>query len=322
MAADKTKLDRLSACLDPYDAFTGNMASLLKKHRIELAGKFPVPSWLWPKPEPSDAPFVTAKNMAGFFDSGELLEITHRLQAFVKEKILSDIPVMLGVDHSATAGVISALSEKHTPGKLGVIVLDQHFDAIPLSVRLEGITGVGGKTRPVPVGFSDRFCCGNFWSYLIGAGIILPENMVFIGVADYPGREKGERNRYRETYLDYERRGCGFFQRERFEGEYQRELARFLTNKVKTPQVYISIDLDVGSYAGTHAARYMDRPGLSVRNILSVAGIVVNQCRRGRFTIAGLDIMEFNMHFLGIETADGVEDNTLGLMEKFIGTLI
>jgi arginase family enzyme len=330
MAADLLSLDWLSACPDPYDAVTGSMADMLEKHKIEPAGKFPVPSWLRPKPDVTDRPYVTTRSMENFFDSGDLLEFIKRIKTFVRDNIMPEIPVMLGIDHSATAGVVSVLSEKYGPENLGVVVLDQHFDAIPLSVRLEGLT----RSKPdaaadlpfavpdMPVGFSDQFCCGNFWSYLMDNGIILPENLVFIGVADYPGRKDESReNSYRKSYLDYEERGCSFFLRERFEEQYIDTLASFLREKINTPNIYVSLDLDVGSYSGTYAARYMDRPGISEENILDIASIIADACRRGYFTIAGLDIMEFNMHFLGIETPDGTKDTTLSLVEKFIATL-
>ena len=139
MTAETSNLDWLSACLDPYDAVTGSMADMLEKHLIEPAGKFPVPSWLWPRPNVTDLPYVTAVNVENFFDSGDLLEITKQIQSFVRDKIFPEIPVMLGIDHSATSGVISALVERYGPENLSVVVLDQHFDAIPLSVRLEGI---------------------------------------------------------------------------------------------------------------------------------------------------------------------------------------
>jgi arginase family enzyme len=330
MTANQSSLDWLSACRDPYDAVIGSMADMLKKHHIEPAGKFPVPSWLWPKPNPTDLPYVTTGNMENFFDSGDLLEITKQIESFVKEKILPEIPVMLGIDHSATAGVISALSERHGPEDLSVLVLDQHFDAIPLSIRLEGIA----QSKPdaasslpfaipsIPVGFGDQFCCGNFWAYLMDNGTVLPENLVFIGVADYPAREdEPQKNSYRKMYLDYEARGCSFFRRELFSGLYIDTLRGFIREKINTPYVYVSLDLDVGSYAGTYAARYMDRPGISEQNLLDITRIITDECRRGEFTIAGLDIMEFNMHFLGIETPDGIKDTTLPMVEKFIAAL-
>ena len=65
----------------------------------------------------------------------------------------------------------------------------------------------------------------------------------------------------------------------------------------------------------------MDRPGISEQNLLDVAGIIADECHWRKFKLAGIDIMEFNMHFLGIETPDGVKDTTLELVQKFITAL-
>jgi arginase family enzyme len=322
MAADREGLDWLTACLDPYDAVAGSLAPDLKRLSIELAGKFPVPSWLRPKPEPADLPLVTAHNMGDFFDGDGLRETIDRLKGFVAGSIFPAVPLMLGVDHSATAGVISALAERHGPENLGVIVIDQHFDAIPLSVRLDRASGVnpgsaaGMRLPAVPVGYSDKFCCGNFWAFLIDGGIVLPQNLGFIGVADYPGGETA-RN-FRQLYLTFEERGCGFFPRERFEGAYIDELTQFIGEKALRPYIYVSLDVDVGAYRATYSARYMDRPGLSRENVLDIARTIAAARRSGKFEIAGLDIMEFNMHFLGIETPDGARDDTVALVRDFI----
>ncbi|OGO32530.1 MAG: hypothetical protein A2Z29_06990 [Chloroflexi bacterium RBG_16_56_11] len=328
MAGDHVDLDWLSACLDPYDAVTGSMSALFDQHYIKPAGKFSIPTWLWPKPNSSDSMYVTPKNMESFIDSGGLLEIVKQLKSFVTQNIFPEIPIMLGIDHSATAGVVSALVERYTREELCIVVLDQHFDAIPLSVRLEGLCQA--KTvfpsgipffPPTPVGYSDQFCCGNFWAYLMEAGIVLPENLVFVGVADYPGHKETPGSKFRKTYLDFEKRGCSFFPRNQFERPYTGEFTRFLQEKINAPNIYISLDLDVGSFASTYAARYMDRPGIGEQNLLDVAGIIADECSRRKAKITGIDIMEFNMHFLGIEMPDGVKDTTLGLVQKFITAL-
>ena len=326
MAAEPAEMDWLAACLDPYDAVTKGLAVILKEKSIEMAGKFPVPSWLWPKPMPSDLPLVNAANMGTFFDSGYLLEIVKQLQSFVANNIFPDIPIMAGIDHSATAGVISALAERYGTEKLTVVALDQHFDAIPLSVRLEGISQASSNPTArlfPPVGFTDNFSCGNFWAYLVDKGIVLPENLIFIGVADYPPDRKTdpEGNSFRQSYLSFEERGCSFFPLRLFNEPYRDRLTQFLREKIKSDNVYVSLDLDVAAYAGTCAARYMDRPGLSREKLLDVAGTIAEVCRRGRFKIAGLDIMEFNMHFLGIKTPDGIEDETLALVGDYITAL-
>jgi len=331
MEADTTKLDWLAACPDPYNAVTETFADFLQEQCIQPLGRFPVPSWLWPKPKKSDQDLVNAKNMADFFDSGRLLNIAKELQCYVMDRVLPETPIMVGIDHSATAGVVSALAKKYGPAMLSVVVLDQHFDAIPLSLRLAGGSRTNSELTPgtpfpipnIPIGFCDQFCCGNFWANLINKGTVLPGNLLFIGVADYPEPEADSgANDFQRYYLSFEERGCGFFTRRQFDGQYLDNLTRFCHEKITTPYVYISLDLDIGSYNSVYAARYMDRQGISKQNLLDVASIIAGECRRGRFKIAGLDIMEFNMHFLGIETAGGIKDKTLALVGEFIKTLL
>jgi arginase family enzyme len=327
MTADVSQLDWLSACPDPYGAVTESIADILKEHYIQPIGRFPVPSWLWPKPKQSDVPLVTAKNVEDFYDSDSLLKIINQLQSFVTKNVLPEIPIMIGIDHSATAGVISALAEKYGPEMLSVVVLDQHFDAIPLSVRLAGAPRTDSNLpfapMNTPVGFSNQFCCGNFWAHLMGNRIVLPENLLFIGVADYPTHEtESERNSFQKLYLNFEKQGCSFFPRRYFDGSYSNTLTQFCLEKITTPYVYISLDLDVGSYNSTYAARYMDSQGISKQNLLDVANIIASQCYQRRFKIAGLDVMEFNMHFMGIETPSGIKDSTLTLVKEFFKALL
>jgi arginase family enzyme len=330
MAADTAKLDWLSACPDPYGAVTESMANILDEQGILPYGRFPVPSWLWPKPNKSDLPLVNTATMADFFDSGSLLKIVKQLQSFVTDSIFPEVSIMIGIDHSATAGVVSALADRYGPKMLTLVVLDQHFDAIPLSVRLaaahqpnpEFTAGAPYATPTIPIGFSDQFCCGNFLAYLIDEGSILPENSLFVGVADYPDYEIGfDRDCFKKYYRSFEERGCSFFPLTMFGGQYIDSLTRFLREKITSPYVYISLDLDVGSYNSVYAARYMDKPGISKQNLLDVANIIASDCRRGKSKIVGLDIMEFNMHFLGIETPSNVKDSTLSLVGEFIKAL-
>ncbi len=330
MAADITKLDWLSACPDPYGAVTESLADILNRKGILPSGRFPVPSWLWPKPNKSDLPLVNAENIANFFDNGSLLSIVKQLQSFVTNTIFPEMPIMIGIDHSATAGVVSALADRYGPKMLSIVVLDQHFDAVPLSVRLAAASQSNPEftncapyvTSNIPIGFSDQFCCGNFWSYLMDEGSILPQNLLFVGVADYPDYEsKPEADSFKKYYLNFEERGCSFFPLKKFDGQYSNSLTQFLCEKITTPYLYISLDLDVGSYNSVYAARYMDKPGISKQNLLDIANVLASDCRQGKFKIVGLDTMEFNMHFLGIETPGNIRDLTLPLVGEFISAL-
>jgi arginase family enzyme len=263
-----------------------------------------------------------------------------RLQDFVEKSIFPAFPVMIGIDHSATGGVVSALAKKYSPEMLSIVVLDRHFDAIPLSLRMDGLfrsspdaphsslspweesQRIKENIQPWDANDLDQYCCGNFWAYLIDAGIVLPEHLLLIGVADYPSAGIDSKWKLlRECYLDFEERGCGFFPLGKFDGWSADSLTQFMYEKVKTPYVYVSLDLDVGAYRCVNAARYMDGPGITRENLLDVARIIAEGSQNGNFMLVGFDIMEFNIHFLGIETPEGDKDLTLPLVLDFIKTL-
>ena len=170
---------------------------------------------------------------------------------------------------------------------------------------------------------TDRYCCGSFWAYLMENKTILPQNLHFVGVADYPNEGMGENwKNYRKAYLDFEKRGCRFFPIWGFDRRYGSRLRKFITDDIRTPYVYVSLDLDVGSFNCVHAARYMDGIGISKKNLLDVAEIVSWNVEAGIYELIGMDIMEFNMHFLGIETPEGFKDQTLEVVKDFTETLI
>jgi arginase family enzyme len=263
-----------------------------------------------------------------------------RLRDFVERSIFPASPVMVGIDHSATGGVISALTKRYSPEMLSIIVLDRHFDAIPLSLRMDGLFRSSPdsphlsrspwgererpekNTQPWDAEELDQYCCGNFWAYLIDSEIILPEHLLFIGVSDYPSPQIDPKwQRLRERYLGFEERGCSFFPLWKFNGAYAKSLTQFIYEKAKTPYVYVSLDLDVGAYRCINAARYMDGPGITRENLLDTAHIIAEGSKNGNFMLVGFDIMEFNIHFLGIETAEGDKDLTLPLVLDFIKTL-
>jgi arginase family enzyme len=322
---------------DPYDAVANEMSGSLD---FEFGGKFPIPSWQGSRPQPSDGNLVSVENLQQFVANGGILETIKRLQDFVEKNIFPAFPVMIGIDHSATGGVISALAKKYSPEMLSIVVLDRHFDAIPLSLRMDGLFRnspepphlspsswgkkriIKGNPPPLDVKELDQYSCGNFWGYLIDEEIVIPEHLLFIGVADYPGPHVNPKwQRFRECYLSFEKRGCSFFPLWKFDGWYADSLTQFIYEKVKTPYVYVSLDLDVGAYRCINAARYMDGLGITRENLLDTARIIAEGSQNGNFILVGFDIMEFNVHFLGIETADGDKDLTLPLVLDFIKTL-
>ena len=309
--------------VDPYDMIVPELLRLCDG--VEPVGKLPVPSWLSPRPKVSDAHLISKDHMGLFVSKGGMLKLANKVKRFTQEKVAPGYPIMLGVDHSATGGVISALSEALGPKNLAVLVLDQHFDGLPLSLRLDSAFQRHSSGAPFlhDTAYDNTYCCGNFWKHLIENRIVLPQNLFFIGVADYPDEKTPPQwRRFRESYLEFEAQGCHFFPLKAFEGAYIDDLKEFIEKKIRAPQLYVSLDLDVGAYRCVHAARYMDRVGINREALMNVARITARNCRSGRFQLVGMDVMEFNIHFLRLETKDGMKDETVSIALDFIKELI
>ncbi len=303
--------------VDPYDALLRDLAAVTG---IVPFGKSAIPSWLGAIPKPDDRDLVTGERIRQFVDDGGILKVVRDVNDFVNNHILPARPAMVGIDHAATAGVVAALSERWGPDNLTVLVLDRHFDALPLSVRMAAFAGNGING---PSFGNDVCCCGNFWASLIADGATDPRHLVFVGVADYPASQTDpDWRQFRKSYMAYEEQGCKFFPLQEFTGGYERRLREFLLHAITTPYLYVSLDLDVGAYRAVHAARYMDGPGIGVDALLRVAEIIAQGGRSGSFELVGMDVMEFNMHFLGLETRAGEWDRTLQTAVAFVRTLV
>ena len=309
----------------PYEAMLEELGT--RSAYIESAGTVEVASWLGPRPKPSDRPLITVAQMQEFVSRGGLLEVMQEVKKFVTTRILPEVPIMVGIDHSATGGVVSALSEALGADHLTLVVLDHHFDALPPSARMitalqSELDLLRGNSACPARSSGESYCCGNFLAHLLGAGVVKPEHLLLVGVGDYPGEAAGpEWASYREAYLALEKLGCGFFSLEAFEKDYQERLRQFLRERITTPYVYVSLDLDVGGERCVQAARYMDRPGIDRRALIHVAEIIAQGSQSGAFSLVGLDVMEFNMHLLGLETPAGLPDMTLDTAWSFLDAL-
>jgi arginase family enzyme len=321
-AIDAQEYDVNGMIADPYDAL---FPELTVGMGMVPGGKISVPSWLGAVPKPLDRKLVTREKMQSFVDEGGILSVTKEVRDFVIRQVLPARPVMVGIDHAATAGVVSALSEILGSDNLTVLVLDRHFDALPLSLRMaafvgDAYNGLGRISDPVG---DDAYCCGNFWASLITDGIVDPRHLVFVGVADYPTMNVDPKwEKFRENYLAYEKQGCRFFPLQAFTGNYGPILRDFLMDAISTPYLYVSLDLDVGAYRAVHAARYMDGFGIDKEALLDVAKVIAEGGHSGVFSLVGLDVMEFNMHFLGLKTKAGECDQTLETAVAFVKTLV
>jgi len=223
LAYVERKLENLTARLaglapepparDPYDALLPRLREKLGAERVMPAGKVPVDEWLQPipPPDPLNLPLISLSNYEAFTDSNGARTYADQVRDAVSspEGLLSSalrkaglrggtgrdevgwLPVMVGVDHSATGGVVEALSERYGRDELGLVVLDYHADFRPTGVTYQWDSERRGLPYLLPPR-PDTYNAGTFLYHLLENGVVEPGNLTLLGVVEYEAqRGKG-----------------------------------------------------------------------------------------------------------------------------------
>lgn len=326
---------------DPYDFFSDNLPPAVsgKCHHL---GKVSIPTWLEPKPQSDDASKLNLDSLNGFIKSGGCLIIANEVHEFIIKNVLPEIPGMIGVDHSSTYGAISALREYYGGEGLGLVVLDSHFDAVPMSLRY-GLIEYAKEAKLPPSIPLDLFSQGalpsfssreirkwanlnaeNFLLHLIERKLIDPEDLVVVGLADYPGKAFEEIDDPRvKDYLNFfkslEKAGTRFISKSSLD-EYGTEPLGNALHGLNTRQVYISLDIDIGSLSSVYACRFLNTIGLSFNQIRDVFQSLFNSFSDG-LTLAGFDLMEVDIHKLGARIDSSHVDQTSEVGRLFLDSV-
>lgn len=294
---------------DPYDV----IVPLLKKtsgNNIILQGKLDLPGWLTPRPSLEDITLVRAENYKKFIDNGDIQSYTDACSDFIKKNIFPDTPCMIGVDHAMAAGPLMAISKAVGPSNLAVIVIDSHFDAIP------------SHLRALPGSFAPK-CnlrnCGSFLSALMKEGILIPENVYVIGVCDYP-REDAPKM-YASEYESFIKKGVTVIPNDGNNTIIPGKLFTAL-GKNNATYLYVSLDVDVGSFNSMNAVRFMDYKGLDEKTIIKLSETIREIIIKNNLVLAGMDISEIDIHLVGLQDKNGNPDRTEIICADFIETLL
>lgn len=324
-----------SKYLDPYDAFIAE-SKVMNRSSIQKLGKFAIESWLCPKPEIEDYIFMTPLNFRLFLDKNGCLEYSQELEGYIEQKVLPDIPLMIGADHSLTGGVLRVLSRKYDPENLSVIIFDGHFDAIPTSLRLglasyskdhkdeiaipfpEFIDSIDEQTE-IPLSYN----CGTFLYQLLEERTILPQNLIIFGCADYPNEDlrniSDKRIKdYVDLYLSYEDQGVKFIPNLK-DNEKMKQNFKEALELINNPYIYLSIDVDVGSLNEILAARFMEFIGVDSECLNNAAELLQQFFYDKKAELIGLDIMEVEVYYLNAELKkSGKIDHTIQIIDDFL----
>ena len=83
--------------------------------------------------------------------------------------------------------------------------------------------------------------------------------------------------------------------------------------------VYVSVDADIGAGEQVKAVRFLDTIGLSLQEVAEVAGALGGWLRATGSELAGLDLMEIDVHLADIPDSG---DRTVEMCEALAGEII
>ena len=316
---------------DPYE---GIMEIIRREVESELwaeKGSMNVPSWLRPIPSLADKESMTTEAFVDFVDHGGFETYAQQVGDFIGTHVFPDIPCMLAVDHSLTGGAFKKLVELYEPEDISLIVLDSHTDAIPMSV-MAGMIQYDIDTNPDTVhdrddpflyDRRDSYNASSFLYYLLAEGVLKPQNLYLIGISDYPPKHafriKDPRiEDYVNIFSELKRRSVTILTKNDF--LISPSKIKNVLSHVKSPYVYISVDLDIGARNGVEGVRFLERQGLNERQIYRLVDFLRGILSKG-IRLAGIDLTEINPRKAGSRYSTG-EDKTYQIAANIVRRLL
>lgn len=321
---------------DPYVFFSNNLPQEISG-KFDLLGRVSIPTWLESKPSPNDSFDLTLESLTRFMKAGGCLSIADKVRDFIVENVFPRTPGMIGVDHSSTYGAISALKQDGEED-LGLVIIDSHFDAVPMALRY-GLIEHAKKTDSIAIPPDllsneaypnlssseidewDKLNPENFLLHLLEQKLIAPKNLVVVGISDYPPDSYEESDDPQvKDYLNYfkslEEQGVSFIPKSSIDANGMEGLEEALEG-LNAKRVYISLDIDIGSLSSVYACRFLSNIGLSFDQVEDMFQTLFSFFSKGK-QLAGFDIMEIDIHKLGISIDESHIDRTIEICRSFL----
>jgi len=293
-------------------------------------GSIDVPGWLRPIPPPGDRTALSAERMVDFIDKGGCRQFSDRVRDFVDAEILPDFPCLIAVEHSLTGGAFEAVSRHYGPGEVSLVVIDSHTDAVPMSKLSEAIfydieanpNSVHDRSDPLLYDRAESYNASSFLHHLVADGAVAPRDLYILGVSDYPGkrafRVKDPRIAgYVGVYTDLKKAGATIVTKK--DCQMKPNKVKSLLGKIRTPYVYLSIDMDIGSRNALNGVRFRNWQGLSEAQLFRLSSTVW-KAGGSQLQLVGMDLSEIDPRRAGqpLETGqDATYRIAAGLVRQF-----
>ena len=302
---------------DPVLAVAEALSSQVPKSEWDFGGSLEVPGWLRPIPAGDERSGVLVEAYVHFIDQNGCLDFAAGVAATVRSQILPRFPCLVAVDHSLTGGVYKALAEHYGNDKLSLIVIDSHTDAVPMS-KLAGAISYDMETNPSsPFDPADPYLsnrpesynASSFLHFILSDGALDPRDLYILGVSDFPDKKAFRIKdiriaEYLEVYTGLRKRGATIITKD--ECRLKPTKVKSLLNKIRTPYVYVSIDMDIGARNALDGVRFRNWQGLSEAQIYRLAETICQAGGQG-VKIVGMDITEINPRVAGKQRGTTVD---------------
>jgi arginase family enzyme len=316
---------------DPYEGIMKIIRQEVNPEIWSEKGSLDVPGWLRPIPPLANEEKIRTETFVDFVDHGGFETYAQQVGDFIATNIFPNIPCMLVVDHSLTGGAFKKLIELYRPEDIALIVLDSHTDAIPMSA-MAGMIQYDIDTNPDTVhdrhdpflyGRKDSYNASSFLHYLLTEEVLKPQNLYLIGISDYPPKHafriKDPRiENYVNIFSELKRKRVTILTKNDF--LISPSKVKSILNHIKSPYVYISMDLDIGAGSGIEGVRFLERQGLNERQIYRIVDFLRDLLSKG-VRLAGMDLTEINPRKAGGHLPTG-EDQTYRIAANIIKKLL
>lgn len=310
---------------DPYAAVLSLLDEEVQSNSWTRLGSISVPDWLGPFPE-VDISELYSEKYVNFIDQDGCREYSDKVEAFVFNSILPAIPCMIGIDHSLTGGVTKAISRYYGQENVSLVVFDSHTDAITMPVMAEAIY-YDLETNPKSIydpndkllyNRTDSYNASSFIYHLIREQLIDPNNVYILGVSDFPSQNafkiKDTRiKNYVNSFVDLKRKGVKLITKEKCI-KYPSRIKQ-LFKEIKTPYIYLSVDMDIGVGNALEGVRFRNWVGLNEKQINKVLMTLLESIRGDQ--LLGMDFTEFNPRRAG-QIFNGTRDATYTIAARLI----
>jgi arginase family enzyme len=290
-------------------------------------GSLEVPPWLLPNPPASEQSKITSEEFVGFIDRDGCREMAESVKRFVAENVLPDVPCMVGIDHCLTGGAFEAVADFYGKDAVSLVVVDTHTDAVPMSALSDAIQydmdvnpqSVYDPADPFLYGRPDSYNASSFLHHLLRDGLVRPKDLFVLGVSDYPDKKtfriKDPRiRRYASAFSDLKRSGCTILTKK--ECLLIPKKLKAQLSKIRTPYVYVSVDMDIGAMNAVQGVRFRNWKGLEEEKIYKLVDAVA-EIATGRASLAGMDVMEMDPRRAG-EIFESGRDRTYEIAANII----